>query len=82
MAFLITVETHELTNISVSVLLFLLLLDLHCVGGASRGLLFVSPFLVPFFFFLASLLGRLAGFGPGRGWSGFFYLRPPGGSSW
>ena len=73
MALLIAVETCNLTDISVSVLL-LLLLDLRCVGGASRSLVLVSLFLVPFFFFLlVGLLGGLAGLGPGRPY--FFYFR-------
>ena len=73
MALLIVVETYDLTDISVSVFL-LLLLDLRCVGGASQGLVLVSPFLVPFLFLLlASLLEGLTSLGPGRPY--FFYLR-------
>ena len=76
MAFLIAVETHDLTDISVSGLLLLLLLNLRCIGGTSQGLIFVLPFLVPFLFLLfTGLLGGLAGLGPGRSRSYFFYLR-------
>ena len=72
----IVVETHDFTNISVLVFLLFFLLDLYCVSGHSRGLLFILPFLMLFpFFFLAALLGRFAGFGPGWGRSCFFYLR-------
>ena len=76
MAFFITVEIRNLTNILVLILLLVFLLDLHCIGGASRGLFFISPFLVLFlFFFLAGLLKKLAGLGPRRGRSCFFSLR-------
>ena len=76
MAFFIAVETHNLTDISVSGLLFLLLLDLRCVGGTSRGLIFVSLFLVLFLFCLfAGLLRGLASLGLRRSQSYFFYLR-------
>ena len=76
MAFLIAVETRDFTDILVSGLLLLLLLDLHYVDGISRGLILVSPFLVSFLFFLlAGLLGGLAGLGQGRGRSYFPYLR-------
>ena len=51
MAFFIAVETHDLIDILVLVLLLLfLLLDLCCIGSANRDLLLVLPFLVPFFF--------------------------------
>ena len=76
MAFLIAVEIRNLTDISVSGLLLLLLLDLRCVGGTRQGLILVSPFLVPFLFLLlADLLGELAGLGPEQSRPYFFYLR-------
>ena len=75
MAFFITVETRDLTNILVLGLL-LLLLDLRCVGSISRGLIFVSLFLVLFLFYLLTgLHGWLAGLDPGQSWPYFFYLR-------
>ena len=78
MVFLIAVETRDLTDISVSGLLFLLLLDLCCIDDTSWGLILilVSPFLVLFLFLLlAGLLEGLVGLGPGRGRSCFLYLR-------
>ena len=76
MALFIAVETRDLTNILVLSLLFFLLLDLLSVGGASQGLLLVSPFLLSFLFLLlAGMLGRLASLGPGWGRFCFFYLR-------
>ena len=70
--------THDLTYITVSVLLLLLLLDFSCVGGACRGLLLlIPPFKMPFpFLFLAGLLWRLVCLRrPGRGRFYFFYLK-------
>ena len=76
MAFLIAVEIRDFTDISVLGFLLLFLLDLCCIGGTSRGLIFVLLFLVLFpFLLLAGLLGGLAGFGSGRNWLYFFYLR-------
>ena len=76
MVFFIAVETRDLTDISVSSLLLLLLLDLCCIDGTSRGLIFVSLFLVLFLFLLfAGLLEGLAGLGPGRSRPYFFYFR-------
>ena len=75
-ALFIAVEARDLIDVSVLGLLLLLLLDLHCVGDTSRGLIFVSPFLVPFLFLLlAGLLGGLAGLGLGRSRPYFFYFR-------
>ena len=50
MALLIPVEIRDFIDILVSVLFFFFLLDLCCVSDTSRGLLFVSFFLMPFFF--------------------------------
>ena len=76
MALLIAVETCDLIDILVSVFLLLLLLDLRCVSGTSRGLILVSPFLISFLFLLfLGLLAGLAGLGPGWGRSCFLYFR-------
>ena len=76
MVFLIAVKTRDLIDILVSGLLLLFLLDLRCVNGTSRGLIFISPFLVPFLFLLlASLLRGLTSLGSGWSWPYFFYLR-------
>ena len=75
-AHFIAVEICNLTDTLILVLLLFFLLNLHCISGASRGLLFISPFLMFFLFFsLVGLLGRLAGLSPGQSWACFFYFR-------